>query len=129
MKPIKPASYLPRNLFVTSVWAALLCACSAHPDPIIDTKGVNMTVYEEDLTECKTYAEQIDPGTGMAKGAAAGAATGGAIGAIGGGSRDVGQSAGVGAVLGVTKSGVKAANDKENVVKRCLRYRGYKVLN
>jgi outer membrane lipoprotein SlyB len=109
-------------------WAILLGACSSHPDPIIDTKGVNMTVYEEDLAECKGYAEQIDPGTGMAKGAAAGAATGAAIGAISSG-RDVGESAGVGAVLGVSKSGVKAANDKEALVKRCLRYRGYRVLN
>ena len=87
-----------------------------------------MTVYEEDLAECRTYAEQIDSGTGMAKGAAAGAATGGAIGAISN-NRDIGEAAGIGAVLGVSKSGVKAANDKENVVKRCLRYRGYKVLN
>ena len=87
-----------------------------------------MTVYEEDLAECKTYAQQIDPGVGMAKGAAAGAATGGAIGAVSS-RRDIGESAGVGAVLGVSKSGVKAANDKENVVKRCLRGRGYKVLN
>jgi outer membrane lipoprotein SlyB len=118
----------PRNIYLACVWAALLCACSSHPDPIIDTKGVNMTVYEEDLTECKTFTQQIDPSVGMAKGAAAGAATGGAIGAISSG-RDIGQSAGVGAVLGVSKSGIKAANDKENVVKRCLRYRGYQVLN
>jgi hypothetical protein len=117
-----------RHTLICSFWAALLGACSAHPDPIIDTKGVNMTVYEEDLAECKGYSEQIDPGTGMAKGAAAGAATGAAIGAISSG-RDIGESAGVGAVLGVSKSGVKAANDKEELVKRCLRYRGYRVLN
>jgi outer membrane lipoprotein SlyB len=115
-------------VLMASFSTTLLCACSAHPDPIIDSKGVNMTVYAEDLAECKGYAEQIDPGTGMAKGAAAGAATGAAIGAIRSGT-NVGESAGVGAVLGVSKSGVKAADDKENVVKRCLRYRGYKVLN
>jgi outer membrane lipoprotein SlyB len=113
---------------IFSFCAVLLGACSAHPDPIIDTKGVNMTVYEEDLAECKGYSEQIDPGTGMAKGAAAGGATGAAVGAISSG-RDIGESAGIGAVLGVSKSGVKAANDKEELVKRCLRYRGYRVLN
>jgi outer membrane lipoprotein SlyB len=128
MNPIKAAKILLQHPLFNCFWGVLLCACSSHPDPIIDTKGVNMTVYEEDLAECTSYAEQIDPGVGMAKGAAAGAATGGAIGAISGGG-DVGAAAGVGAVLGVSKSGVKAANDKENVVKRCLRYRGYKVLN
>jgi hypothetical protein len=108
--------------------AAVLASCSAHPDPIIDTRGVTMTQYEEDLAECKGYAGQIDPATGMAKGAAAGAATGGAVGAISS-RNDIGESAGIGAVLGISKSGIKAANDKEALVKRCLRYRGYRVLN
>ena len=86
-----------------------------------------MTVYEQDLAECTSYSEQIDPSKGMAKGAAGGAVTGGAIGAIGSGS--IGTGAGIGAVLGMSRSGSKAATDKEEVVKRCLRYRGYKVLN
>jgi len=106
---------------------ALTCAgCSAHPEPIIDTKGVNQTVYEQDLAECSEFAEAIEYGDGMARGAAAGAVTGAAIGAIRG---NVGEAAGVGAVLGSSRSGVKAATDREQVVKRCLRYRGYRVLN
>jgi outer membrane lipoprotein SlyB len=117
---------LPLSLALTLV-VATLGACSSHPDPIIDSKGVNMTVYEEDLAECKSYSEQIDPSKGMAKGAAGGAVTGGAVGAIGSGS--IGTGAGIGAVLGASRSGSKAATDKEEVVKRCLRYRGYKVLN
>jgi uncharacterized protein YcfJ len=104
-----------------------LYACSSSPDPIIDTKGVDMTVYEQDLTECREYADQVDTKTGTAKGAAAGGATGGAVGAISGGS--VGKSAGVGAVLGAASSAVKGSNQKSDVVKRCLRGRGYKVLN
>ena len=86
-----------------------------------------MNQYQVDLAECQGYSEQIDPATGVAKGAAGGAATGGAIGAITGG--DFAKGAGVGAVLGVAKSGVRAADDKEGVVKQCLRGRGYKVLN
>ena len=101
--------------------------CSSHPDPIIDTRGVDMTVYAQDLAECKEYAKQIDPASGMTKGAAAGAVVGAATGAILNG--NVGRSAGAGAVGGATKSGVKAANDKEDVVKNCMRYRGYRVLN
>ncbi len=87
-----------------------------------------MDQYEADLADCKAYSQQVDPASGMAKGAAAGAATGAAVGAISNG-RDVGESAGVGAVLGASKSGVRAADDADEVVKRCLRYRGYKVLN
>jgi outer membrane lipoprotein SlyB len=120
------SSTLSLPLALTLV-VATLGACSSHPDPIIDSKGVNMTVYEEDLAECKSYSEQIDPSKGMAKGAAGGAVTGGAVGAIGSGS--IGTGAGIGAVLGGSRSGSKAATDKEEVVKRCLRYRGYKVLN
>lgn len=106
----------------------MVSGCASYSDPIIDSKGVNPEQYSTDLAECKSYTDQIDPATGMAKGAAAGAATGAAIGAIGS-HRDVGESAGIGAVVGISKSGVRAANDKDKVVKRCLRYRGYRVLN
>jgi hypothetical protein len=105
-----------------------MTACSGSSGPIIDTKGVNMTVYEEDLAECTTYSEEVDTGKGMAKGAAAGGATGGAIGGIAKGG-NIGRGAGIGAVLGASRSGVKAADEKQDVIKRCLRYRGYKVLN
>ena len=71
---------------VCVIMCALLgISCSSHPEPIVDTKGVDMTQYQTDLAECQSYAEQIDPATGVAKGAAGGAATGGAIGAISGG--------------------------------------------
>jgi len=104
-----------------------ISACSSSPDPIIDTQGVDMSMYDQDLAECRSYAEQVDTSSGVAKGAGAGAATGGAVGAIGGGSGT--RGAGVGAVLGVAKSGSRAANEKQGVVKNCLRGRGYKVLN
>lgn len=108
--------------------ATLIGACASHPEPIVDTKGVNMAVYEQDLADCKSYAEQVRIEAGMARGAAAGAATGGAVGAI----RDRGdvvEDAAVGAVLGASKSGVHGAKEKDRVVKNCLRYRGYRVLN
>jgi len=123
----------PRSLFdavINKLPLSILCflaaGCASYSEPIIDTQGVNMSQYEADLADCKAYSQQIEPATGMAKGAAAGAATGAAIGAIGG---DVGEGAGVGAVLGASKSGVRAADDADKVVKRCLRYRGYRVLN
>ena len=128
-----------RHIFVTplvaplartlaAVAAVAITACSGSSGPIIDTKGVNMTVYEEDLAECTVYSEQVDADEGMAKGAAAGGVTGGAVGAIASGG-NIGRGAGIGAVLGASRSGVKASDDKASVVKRCLRGRGYNVLN
>ena len=113
---------------ITSLLSGLiLVACSSSPEPIIDTQGVDMTVYEQDLAECREYAKEVDTKKGTAKGAAAGGATGAAVGGISGGS--VGKSAGVGAVFGLAGSAVKGSNQKDNVVKRCLSGRGYKVLN
>lgn len=108
------------------VGLVLLVGCAAHPDPIIDTKGVNLVAYQRDLTECQSYAEQVPVAAGVAKGSAAGAAYGAAIGAIRG---DIGQAAGVGAVSGGAWSGLEADREKQQVVKRCLRGRGYRVLN
>lgn len=111
---------------VLLIAGVMIGGCSAHPEPIIDTKGVNMAMYERDLVECQQFAAQIEPAKGVAKGAVAGAAVGAAIGAIRG---NAGEAAAVGAVSGGATSAVKADDDKQGVVKRCLRGRGYKVLN
>jgi hypothetical protein len=104
----------------------MLSACASHPDPIIDQKGVDMAQYRQDLDECKGYAEEISVVEGTAKGAAVGAVVGAAAGSIGG---DAGQGAGYGGLAGGTKSGFRNQNTKERAVKKCIRGRGYKVLN
>ncbi|MEM7610629.1 MAG: glycine zipper family protein [Pseudomonadota bacterium] len=106
--------------------ALVLGGCAAHPDPIIDTKGVDMVKFEQDLAECKTYADNINVGEGAAKGAAVGAAVGAAIGAISG---DAGRGAGYGGISGGARSGLDNKRVQERVVKRCLSGRGYRVLN
>ena len=113
---------------LTPIAAALLAACSAQPDPIIDTKGVNMSVYEQDLADCRVYADQVPVASGVAKSAASGAAVGGAVGAVRS-NGDIGESAAVGAILAGAGSASKETKNKEDIVKRCLRYRGYRVLN
>jgi outer membrane lipoprotein SlyB len=112
---------------ISPILLGLLAACTSHPEPIIDTTGVNIAIYEQDLADCRTYADQVQIEGGMARGAATGAATGAAVGVIR--DRDIGEDAAVGAVLGASKSGTQGAKEKEQVVKRCLRYRGYRVLN
>ena len=97
--------------------------------PIVDTKGVNMTQYELDLKECSTFSEDISTGKSIAKGAVTGAAVGAVIEAITDNARSGRNTIEVGAVTGGTKSGIKAVQEKEQIVRRCLRGRGYKVLN
>jgi hypothetical protein len=103
-----------------------LAACAANPRPIVDTRGVDMVRYQQDLAECEAYREQVPAGQGVAKGAVAGAAVGAAVGAIGG---NAGKGAAYGAVGGSAKSAQLADREKQQVAKNCMRGRGYKVLN
>ena len=97
--------------------------------PIVDTKGVNMAQYELDLQECSTFAEDISTGKSIAKGTVTGAAVGAVIEAITDDERSWGDTFEVSAVSAGTRSGIRAVREKEQLVRRCLRGRGYKVLN
>lgn len=103
-------------------------ACASHK-VIIDKEGVDMSKYEQDLEVCKQYAEEVETGSEVAKGAAGGAVIGGAVGAILGGRRSAEKLAGVGAVTGAARGGGGASKEKSQVIKNCLRGRGYRVLN
>jgi hypothetical protein len=109
--------------------AALASGCAAHPDPIIDMKGVDLDQYEQDWDECESYTEEVIVAKGVSKGAGLGAVVGAAGGAIGGNSSDVAEGAGIGALWGGTRSGLDADEMKQDVFKRCMRGRGYRVLN
>ena len=108
------------------VVAALITACAAHRDPIVDMQGVDPDALARDWQECEAYTEEIALGEGVARGSATGAAVGAVVGVING---DVGRSAANGALYGGTKSGLSADKDKRLVFKRCLSGRGYRVLN
>lgn len=107
-------------------WIGLIIGCASHPQPIIDTKGVNMASYESDLADCEAYGDQVQIEKGVARGAAGGGAVGAATGAVLG---DTATGAGVGAIAGAAKSARRGDDEKHRVVKNCLRGRGYKVLN
>jgi hypothetical protein len=111
---------------LSTILLVALAGCAAHPDPIVDTKGVDPEQLARDWSECEAYTEQIALGQGVAKGSAAGAVVGAAAGAIHG---DVGEAAATGALYGGTRSGLMADREKQQVFKRCLRGRGYRVLN
>jgi hypothetical protein len=117
-----------RAVFVCA--ALLLGACTTTDEIIIDRKGVNMARYEADKAECEAYASEVKTAEKAARGAAGGAVVGGAIGAIAGGSRDAAaRGAGIGAVSGGARGVVEGERTQMEVVKRCLRGRGYRVLN
>lgn len=103
-----------------------LTACTTTDEIIIDKKGVDMARYDQDLAECRTYAQEVQTGKKAATGAASGAVVGGLIGAITG---DAGKAAGVGAVTGGAKGVAEGSRDEVQVVKNCLRGRGYRILN
>jgi hypothetical protein len=113
------------------IWSLLgltitVASCAAHPDPIVDMKGVNPDLLAQDWEDCESYTEQIIVAKGVAKGAGVGAGVGAIGGAING---NVGRSAANAALIGATKSGLDADREKQQVFKRCLRGRGYRVLN
>ena len=86
--------------------------------------------YRQDLAECREYAQEVRKGEMVARGAGSGAAVGGAIGAIVGDSTDSAvRGAGVGAVSGGARGMSAGEREEMQVIKRCLRGRGYRVLN
>lgn len=114
--------------------ALLLSACaSQNYQPVIDTKGVKMDKYQNDLAECRRLADQVDvagdTATDTAIGAVAGAAGGALLGAITG-------NAGTGAAIGAAAGGIGGAGTgaigsnqrQKNIINNCLKGRGYKVL-
>lgn len=115
--------------------AGLLTGCIHQGDHgatggvIIDTQGVNMEAYYQDLHECRNYASEVSVASRTTAGAVTGAVLGGVVGAIGGDSEHAQRAAGVGGVLGGVKGASSGYREKHQVVKNCLRGRGYSVLN
>lgn len=114
------------KILIITATGGILASCASNPDPIIDQQGVNQEKFVQDWAECEAYSEEIDTVKGIAKGAATGAIVGGVAGAIGGDGR---ESTAYGGLYGATRSGLDADRDKQMIFKRCMRGRGYRVLN
>lgn len=97
--------------------------------PVVDTKGVNMTNYEQDLRECQTLAEQRDPTKQAVGGAIAGALLGALISAAAGGGYSRNSGAAVGAVAGGAAGAGSGVEAQISIVRNCMTGRGYRVLN
>lgn len=115
-----------------------LVACASMPStdyrPILDTQGgVDAAKYEQDLVECRAYAQQVSVAGEAAGGALDGALIGGAIGAAVGA---IGGDPGAGAAIGATWGGIEgvaldaddAVERQQSVIFHCLKQRGHPVL-
>lgn len=122
------------KLLAAGMLAAMAAGCASSYEPIVDMQGVDPVRYQADLGECRQYAERVDvgtsAGTGAAIGAGVGAATGAAVGAITG---QPGRGAAIGAAGGGTTGlfggGLRGADKERQVIRNCLRGRGYSVLD
>lgn len=112
------------------VTALSACASTRNGgNVIIDTQGVDMQAYQNDLVQCQAYAEEVSVGQQAAEGAAVGAVVTGAIGAVVGGQRTAERGAAAGGISGGARGTMSALEERQRVVKTCLRGRGYRVLN
>ncbi len=123
--------------FVTlAVAMATLAGCAQTYQPVVDTKGQDSARYQQDLYECRQYAEQVSPAGQAAVGGLGGAAAGAALGAITGalvGGVSAGEGAAFGAAtggaVGVGTGAYRGIDEQQRVIDNCLRGRGYNVLN
>ena len=125
-----------KRFLTLAVATATLAGCAQTYQPVVDTKGHDTARYQQDLYECRQYAEQVSPAGQAAVGGLGGAAAGAALGAITGalvGGVNAGEGAAFGAAtggaVGVGTGAYRGVNEQQQVIDNCLRGRGYKVLN
>lgn len=122
------------RILLVAFLSLTLLACKSTDDllgnkPIVDLQGVNIIAYESDLIDCQQYADEVQIGRQAAVGTVAGAAVGSVFGAIIGDSGTAQRGAGVGAVSGGMRGVGNGLGEREQVIRRCLIGRGYRVLN
>jgi hypothetical protein len=124
-----------------------LIACfsgNALANVIIDTKNVDQEQYHADMYECQQYVQQVQRGENKTLGSniigstVKGAALGAAGSAIAGGSGSSGAKVGasIGLIGGALKHGsqkrhevAEYQSEQEQVVRQCMKGRGYHILN
>ena len=96
---------------------------------IIDTRGVDMDVYRNDLLDCSSFSKNIDATQRTIEEGARSGVTGAAVGAILGGKEGAKKIGGSAGILGAVEGHIEARYEQSKIIKNCLRGRGYKVLN
>lgn len=118
--------------FALIACVVFIAGCTGFFDPsgvIVDLKGVDREQYEEDLADCRGYADEVPVAKHVGAAATAGAVVGAAVGAISGNSTSTARGAGYGVVYGGVMNGASAVGEKRHVLRECMRGRGYRLLN
>jgi hypothetical protein len=123
-----------RRIFIIMLACTTAAGCAQSYQPVVDTKGVDNSKYNQDLAECRQYAEQVNPYERAAMGTAIGALGGAAMGAVTGavvGNPGAGAAigAGAGGLTGAAVGGGTGAEQQKKIIDNCLKNRGYAVLN
>jgi len=129
MKIYSPFSILSILVLMTVITGCANVEELTGNSPIIDTQGVNLAQYDNDLLDCQDYADEVEIAQKAAAGAASGAIIGAVFGAVVGNSSTAQRGAGIGAVGGGARGVGEGLREREVVIKRCLIGRGYRVLN
>ena len=133
---------LTRIMLPTLIFGVAM-ATSAHANVVVDMSQIeDHTQYQTDLQQCEGLAVQNQPDApkreSVAGTAVKGAAVGAAAGAISGGSgsKAAKKGAGAGVIVAAGRNSRErrdasdnAAEQKDQIVKNCMRGRGYNVLN
>ena len=133
---------LTRIILPTLIFGVAV-ATSAHANVVVDMSQIeDYTQYQTDLQQCEGLAVQNQSGApqreSVAGTAVKGAAVGAAAGAISGGSgsKAAKKGAGAGVIVAAGRNSrerrdasATAAEQKDQIVKNCMRGRGYNVLN
>lgn len=114
---------------VVVVLVTLMITGCANYRPVVDSKSIaSPEMYERDLSDCRRYADTVSPAGGAVLGAVLGAAFGAAVGYVAG-DADIGMSAGLGALGGAAGGIGGSVTDQKDIIRTCMRDRGYSVLN
>lgn len=113
---------------IAMITALTGCANSgASYVPVID--GPKNQAYANDLSACQSLAASSDSSGRIAGTAATGGAVAGASSVIwNDNSDDLAESVGVGILAGLTAGAIQENARREDIVKRCMAGRGYKVI-
>jgi hypothetical protein len=127
---------MKRRIVLTLIFSTCFLYGCATYRPVVDTQNIiSMDQYERDTLECQEYAKRVSTGVSTIAGASIGAGIGAITGLIVGATLgvDAGQLAGFGAAVGglhgALSGGSAAARSQREIIKNCLRGRGYNVLN
>ena len=112
-------------LLLTTV---ILTSCATQ-NYVVDTKGVDLGQYATDLSECKDYRKQVPTGNGVAESAMVGLALGAIFGVILADPDVAREFATTSAIESGTAKAIENTHTQDDIVKNCLRNRGYSVLN